>query len=192
MLVAGSAVARAGRRVLTGLVVGLLVLSAAACRPITAPTPEAAALPPPLAGTLSAPVSETLLPATETPPTDEPTTTPPPAEDAVELAPELVAAGLVVYRSQYCGVCHVLDAAETRGTFGPTHNGMATIAAQRIADASYTGKAQDAAGYIHESIVDPLAYIVPGYSMSSHRMPVYMHLSEADVDALTALLLSQQ
>lgn len=114
-----------------------------------------------------------------------------PEEPLVPTA-ELIATGLAVYRAQYCGVCHILDAAETQGTFGPTHNGMGVTAAQRILDPTYTGKARSAAEYLRESIVDPPIYIVPGYSMSSHRMPVYTHLPAADIEALTALLLAQR
>jgi mono/diheme cytochrome c family protein len=103
----------------------------------------------------------------------------------------LLEAGLTVYRAQYCGVCHTLDAAETRGTFGPTHNGMGEIAITRLADSTYQGKATTAAEYIHESIVDPQAYTVPGFAATSHRMPVYAHLDEATLDALVAFLLAQ-
>lgn len=105
--------------------------------------------------------------------------------------PALLAAGLSAYRAQYCGVCHTLDAAETRGTFGPTHNGMGEIAVTRLADSTYQGKATTPAEYIHESIVDPQAYTVPGFVATSHRMPVYAHLDEATLDALVAFLLAQ-
>lgn len=104
---------------------------------------------------------------------------------------ELVAAGLAVYRAQYCGVCHQLDAAGTRGPFGPTHNGMGTTAVERLADPAYQGNATTPREYIIESLVDPLAYIVPNYAMSSHRMPIYSHLTEEELDALAAFLLAQ-
>jgi mono/diheme cytochrome c family protein len=116
---------------------------------------------------------------------------PSPSALPVVADPVLLAAGLAVYRAQYCGVCHTLDAAETRGTFGPVHNGMGVTANERIHDESYHGTATTATDYIRESIVDPQLYIVPGYAATSHRMPVYAHLDSASLDALVAFLVAQ-
>ncbi len=99
--------------------------------------------------------------------------------------------GLEVYRAQYCGVCHTLEAAETKGPFGPTHNGMASTAARRLEDPDYTGEASTAGEYIRESIIDPTAYLVPGYALSRYRMGAYTMLSEAELDALVEFLLEQ-
>jgi mono/diheme cytochrome c family protein len=114
-----------------------------------------------------------------------------PSESPVVADPALLAAGLAVYRAQYCGVCHTLDAAGTRGTFGPVHNGMGAIANERLQDESYHGAATTATEYIRESIVDPQLYIVPGYAVTPHRMPVYAHLDSASLDALVAFLAAQ-
>jgi mono/diheme cytochrome c family protein len=111
-------------------------------------------------------------------------------EEAV-ADPALRETGLAAYRAQYCGICHTLDAAETRGTFGPPHNGMGEIAAARLLEENYSGSATTAAEYIHESIVEPQVYIAPGYATTSHRMPTYAHLDSATVDALVAFLLAQ-
>lgn len=100
--------------------------------------------------------------------------------------------GLAVYRAQYCGVCHTLSSAGTKGTFGPPHDGMGVTAAQRIADPGYSGAATTAAGYLYESLVKPEAYFVEGYISSSHRMPPYTHLSEDELQELVAFLLAQQ
>ncbi|GAB4409278.1 MAG: hypothetical protein Fur0044_02830 [Anaerolineae bacterium] len=97
-----------------------------------------------------------------------------------------------VYKQQYCGLCHQLDAAATAGQFGPSHNGLGLTAEQRIHDAHYTGTATTAAEYIHESIITPKAYLAPGYEHTAHHMPAYGHLSESDVDALVQLLLQQK
>jgi nitric oxide reductase subunit C len=103
-----------------------------------------------------------------------------------------VTTGLEVYRAQYCGVCHTLDAAETKGPFGPTHNGIGTIAAERIADPGYTGKATTAEEYIRESIIDPAIYIVPGSALGRYRMGAYTMLSETELEALVQFLLEQR
>lgn len=104
--------------------------------------------------------------------------------------PALIAAGLAVYRQQYCGVCHELAAAGTRGVFGPTHNGIGTTAAQRIQSPGYSGHATTTAEYILESLLDPQVYIVEGFAATPHRMPPYGHLDSASLDALVAFLLS--
>jgi nitric oxide reductase subunit C len=120
-------------------------------------------------------------------PADEPTTASPPANDK-----QLVAAGLEVYRQQYCGVCHQLDTAGTAGVFGPPHNGLGTTAEHRVADPGYTGSATTAEEYIRESIRDPKRYIVPGYENARAQMPAYTNLSEQEVDALVHLLLEEK
>lgn len=109
-----------------------------------------------------------------------------------EISAELIATGQEVYLKQYCGICHQLDALETRGTFGPTHNGIAQRAAERIADPNYHGHARTAAAYLMESLTDPTIYTVPDYALTSHPMPDYSYLSEADRQALVAMLLQQQ
>lgn len=153
-----------------------------------------------------APVSPTNTPlslpsatalATETPPL-QPTALPPTVVATVVSAAsgegnaEQVKYGLEVYQKLYCGLCHKLDAAGTAGTFGPPHNDLGTVAAQLIQDPQYRGKATTAAEYIHESIVDPKAFLVPGYEQTPHQMPVYNFLSETDVEALVQMLLQQK
>jgi len=115
---------------------------------------------------------------------DSPTSAPTPD-------PALIEAGSAVYHAQYCGVCHALAAAGTTGTFGPPHGGLGATAAARVAAPTYTGTAITPAEYIRESIVAPEVYIVPDYAMTSHRMPPYGHLPDADIDALVEFLLAQ-
>jgi len=134
---------------------------------------------PPTATPLPSPTS-TLSPTPPTAPTEES----PASESSAEQ-------GLAVYRGQYCGICHQLDAAGTAGIFGPSHNGIGSTAAQRIQDPGYTGTAT-AAEYIRESILNPAVYRVPGFEYSTHPMPAYTHLSEMDVDALVQFLLQQK
>jgi hypothetical protein len=98
---------------------------------------------------------------------------------------------LAIYRQQYCGVCHTLSAAGTRGTFGPVHDGMGATAQARILDPLYSGAATTAEAYIMESLVDPYLFIVGGYGATPHRMPPYSHLDPASLDALVAMLLAQ-
>ena len=104
---------------------------------------------------------------------------------------ELMSQGLEVYRQHYCGLCHQLTLAGTNGAFGPTHDGMGELARARIESSDYQGAATTPTEYIRESIIHPDAYIVPGYSLSPHRMPAYRELTEQELDALVYLLLQQ-
>lgn len=127
--------------------------------------------------------------ATETP-TAAPSPSPGP-EEATDPGQQ-VETGLEVYRAQYCGLCHTLTAAGTTGIFGPVHDGIGTLAGQRIADPAYSGAATTAAEYIRESIVEPQRYLVPGYEAASQPMPAYDYLSEAEIMALVEALLAQE
>ena len=118
------------------------------------------------------------------------TPTPMPASPAVQDA--RVAAGKQVYLQNYCGICHTLATAGTHGVFGPSHDGVATTARQRIADPAYTGKAVTVVQYLRESIVEPAAFAAPGYTYTSHPMPSYAHLAKRDLDALIYFLLQQK
>ncbi len=99
--------------------------------------------------------------------------------------------GLFVYKEQYCGVCHRLDSAGTRGLFGPPHDGMGGLAAARLDDPGYNGTATNVYAYLYESIVDPDVYYVEGFAMSPHRMPSYRHIPKDDLEALLVFLAEQ-
>jgi len=83
-----------------------------------------------------------------------------------------------------------LDKADTHGTFGPTHNGLAAQVDEILSSGVYHGAAKTPAEYVRESIVAPEAFIVPNYATTSHRMPIYSNLDEATVNALVAFLLA--
>lgn len=100
------------------------------------------------------------------------------------------ARGEQLYLELYCGMCHTLGAVGTRGSFGPPHDDIGAVAAARVGDPGYHGDADDAAGYLRESIARPAAYLAPGWAMSSHAMPAY-DLSDEELEALVAFLLAQ-
>lgn len=128
------------------------------------------------------------LPATLTPPPTDTAVAAVPTADATRSA-ELYDLGLEVYREQFCGTCHTLEAAGTAGIFGPAHDEMGAVARERIFDPNYTGSATTAAEYIVESILKPKAHIVSGFATTSHHMPPYEHLEEEEILALVELLL---
>ncbi|HBY98568.1 MAG: cytochrome c [Ardenticatenaceae bacterium] len=98
-----------------------------------------------------------------------------------------VALGKQLYQSQGCGGCHTLADAGATGAVGPTHEGLAQTAAERINDPSYTGTAKTPEEYIHESIVNPAAYVVSGYQ---NIMPPFSSLSGDQVNALVQYLMT--
>ncbi|MFW5696316.1 MAG: c-type cytochrome [Phototrophicaceae bacterium] len=105
--------------------------------------------------------------------------------------PALIERGIAVYRANYCGSCHVLTVANTRGTFGPGHDSAATLAEQHVNLSSYSGEATTAAEYIRESILDPRVFYTPGYEATNHHMPAFTHLPDEDIEALVYLLSHQ-
>ena len=75
-----------------------------------------------------------------------------------------------------CSSCHTYAPAGANGKVGPDLDNLA-------ADAKTAGKPLD--DYVHESISDPNAYVVPGFP--SGVMPPFQ-LSPAQLDDLTAFL----
>jgi hypothetical protein len=62
-----------------------------------------------------------------------------------------------------CPVCHTIPGiAGAEGRVGPKLV-LGTTAAKRLADPTYRGQAKTAREYIIESILNPGAYVVPGY-----------------------------
>lgn len=154
--------------------------------PVVTPEATTAASPTPTLTAISTLTSTPVPTAFETPGTARPTT------ETIVNPDALTERGMKVYQEQYCGICHQLNVAGTAGMFGPTHNGVAQTAEQRIRDPRYTGKAATAGEYIRESILSPELYVVEGYEHTQHRMPAYANLSGTDLDALVQLLLQQK
>lgn len=67
-------------------------------------------------------------------------------------------------RALGCQACHVVPGFEPpRQEVGPTLEGIASRAAERIEARDYTGEARTVADYLRESILEPNAYVVEGY-----------------------------
>ncbi|HYN90059.1 MAG TPA: c-type cytochrome [Ardenticatenaceae bacterium] len=100
---------------------------------------------------------------------------------------DLIALGRELYEAQGCVGCHALADAGGAGAVGPTHEGLAQTAAERIESPDYTGAADSPEAYIHESLVDPGVYVVPDYPPA---MPSYSELSEDQLNALVEYLMT--
>lgn len=103
----------------------------------------------------------------------------------------LVSRGIEVYRENYCGSCHTLAVANTRGTFGPNHDAAATIAAEHLSSPNYPGNASTVPAYIRESILNPALFYTPGYEATNHHMPAFTHLTPAEIEAMVYMLSRQ-
>lgn len=92
-----------------------------------------------------------------------------------------------------CFTCH--STAPGVDLAGPSLAGIATRATEIIQSPDYSGKAEDAAGYIHESILEPSAYLVPGEIYSANGMSFMPNnyaelLTEEQIDLLVEYLLT--
>jgi cytochrome c oxidase subunit 2 len=86
------------------------------------------------------------------------------------------------FKSSGCGACHTFAAAGSAGKVGPDLDSIADTAEK-------AGKSLE--DYVHESIVDPNAYVVEGYQPGV--MPSFEgSLSSEQIDALVQYLVKEQ
>ena len=86
--------------------------------------------------------------------------------------------------TQICANCHSLDGSILKEDHpAPSLQGIAELAGERVSELS-------SVEYIKQSIVDPSAYVVDGYSVTMD--PSYAYLfSEEDLNDLVAFMLTQ-
>ena len=94
------------------------------------------------------------------------------------------AAGKAVFTSSGCATCHTFQPANATGTIGPNLDTAPTT------DAKADGMALPA--FIHESIVNPDAYIAKGYTKGLMPTNFGSQLTASQVNDLVAFLLSGQ
>lgn len=89
--------------------------------------------------------------------------------------------GALLFATKGCVGCHTHAALpNARMQIGPDLTGLPDRAATRVAGL-------DARGYVRQSLREPQAFIVPGYT--AIRMPD-LRLSDEEIESLTAFLLS--
>lgn len=109
--------------------------------------------------------------------------TPPPPSPVAVATPDaaLLERGKVAFTAKGCAACHTFAAVPgATGTTGPRLDGIGAVAASRK-------PGLDAAAYLRESMLEPGAFVAPGYQPI---MPTLV-LSEDEVRAIIALLLAQ-
>ena len=89
------------------------------------------------------------------------------------------AAGLSVFNANGCSSCHTLSAANATGKVGPDLDNLV----------AYAKKAnQPLESFVHDSIVDPNAYIQPGYPKNVMPGTFGQSLTKSQLDAVVAFL----
>lgn len=106
-----------------------------------------------------------------------------------------VALGEALFQSSPpgCVACH--SVAPGVNLAGPTLAGIGARAEQIVKTDDYKGSAKDAEGYIHESIVEPSAHLIPGQMYSANGQSFMPNTYEKDlkpeqIDQLVAYLMS--
>src|SRR3954454_23825576 len=89
------------------------------------------------------------------------------------------AAGLSVFNANGCSSCHTLSAAHATGKVGPDLDKLASYAQQAK---------QPLAAFVHQSIVDPNAYVESGYPKGVMPETFGQSLSKTQLDALVTFL----
>lgn len=120
---------------------------------------------------------------TPTPTAAAPRVTPAPAKPATPGGgggPE--DPGKQVFQGAGCGGCHTLTAVGASGNVGPNLDGIGTRGGARK-------PGMDAQAYIHESVLNPTAFIVPGFPPV---MPAGLVQEGPNLDALVSFLLAQK
>jgi len=109
----------------------------------------------------------------------------------VETAPAGEATGPLppqeLFVSMGCAGCHNMDqpqTADNKGPIGPNMGNLYETAGTRV-------PGEDAATYVHNSIVNPSAYMSPGYEDKTGIMPANFgdRMSEEEINSLVAWIL---
>jgi mono/diheme cytochrome c family protein len=80
----------------------------------------------------------------------------PPSKTVPEPSTGDATAGKAVFTSAGCGACHTFKAAGSSGTVGPDLD--------KLAESAKKANRGSLTAFAHESIVDPGAYVAPGYA----------------------------
>ena len=93
-----------------------------------------------------------------------------------------IAAGREIFTSAGCNACHTLDDADATAQVGPDLNELAQVAEKRV-------KGKSAEEYVRQSIVDPSAFAVEGYSGDTMPGNFADQLTPEEIDTLVEYLL---
>jgi cytochrome c oxidase subunit 2 len=95
-----------------------------------------------------------------------------------------MAAGREIFTSAGCNACHTLADADATGEVGPNLDELPAVAGERE-------KGTRAEDYVHQSIVDPPAFVVKGYSGDTMPGNFGDQLTPEEIDTLVQYLLGE-
>jgi cytochrome c oxidase subunit II len=104
--------------------------------------------------------------------------------DKTQAAGE-AASGKQLFQKQGCGSCHTLSGAQAVGRVGPNLDGIGSRAGTTVLG-------QSAEAYIREAIINPDAYILPGYSVGLMPKDFQQMMSSQELQTLVQYLLAQK
>jgi cytochrome c oxidase subunit 2 len=104
-------------------------------------------------------------------------------EAADDGAGDELAAGRELFTANGCNACHTLGDANATAQVGPELNKVAAVAEDRV-------KGKSAEEYIRESIVDPPAFAVEGYSGDTMPANFEDQMTPEEIDTLVEYLLT--
>jgi cytochrome c oxidase subunit 2 len=90
---------------------------------------------------------------------------------------------LAVFTQFGCAACHTLAAAGSNGQVGPPLDDLGAIAASRVPGLS-------AEEYVHQAIVEPGAFVVPGFAAGLMPPDFGQRMTDEQIDALVEFLLA--
>jgi cytochrome c551/c552 len=96
----------------------------------------------------------------------------------------VLAAGKTVFNANGCGSCHTFQPAAATGTVGPNLDTAPTTDAQK--------DNMPVPAFVKQSIVDPNAYIAPGYPKGVMPTTFGSSLSSAQLNSLVAFIVAGQ
>jgi cytochrome c oxidase subunit 2 len=105
------------------------------------------------------------------------------SQQAAIASPNASVSGAAVFKNNGCGACHTLTAASATGKIGPDLDKLAQWAAQAK---------QPLASFVKTSIIDPNAYIQPGFPKNVMPGTFGASLSQQQLDALVQYLISSK
>ena len=102
-------------------------------------------------------------------------------QTAAISSPNPSVSGAAVFKNNACGACHTLTAAGAAAKVGPDLDKLPAYATQAK---------QPLESFVRQSIVDPNAYVQPGYSKNVMPPTFGKSLSKPQLDALVQYLVS--
>jgi cytochrome c2 len=112
------------------------------------------------------------------------------AETATQGDGETLIRQTLLGQAPGCATCHSFEPGVK--LVGPSLAGIASRAEAIVQDPAYTGSAANSAEFLHESILNPDAFVPDGFIKGTMYQDYAEHLSQEQIDALVNYMLTLQ